>query len=1521
MPANETVQGLSDGKLTGVTDLMEYQKQNADGTTWPDTWTAVPTGATTVTDLAPGVYHVRCKEYVADDGATYLRSEPTADITITAGVAPTYKISVVDVTINAKYGEIPVTPIVITNDKDAGANAPATIGVDDVYLQGTNRDMFIKGGIGGIVPMDGSLETLTISPNGVLDVNTYTADIYVSNDDGASYTAKVTLIVSKADPFVMPPQVSTQGTNSITVSGTYGQKYLVRLASEGAPAASDSACDTASVNTGNALVLDGLQSGTAYTVYTIVPESTNYNPSTVEKADTFTLPEAPSADSVKNETNGITLDYAAETVTVRGTTYEVYVPSTPSTTTPVGTVTTTSGDGASASISGAIPNAGASGNLYVRQKAAGSIPASAWAAVPLTARPAAPAGEELPAAPGSGDVTDTSITIAVKNGYEYILDTNASAPTVLDWAGIGSPYHKANADGTHTFSDLTAGTTYYVHVRKAATGGVDKAPSSIPATTDPITTKQTQNAPAAPTVSGQTTSSITLSGTANARQYIVLPKGTTPSSADWDDASKTKSGNGGALTFTGLASGAGYTAYARMAASSSYNASPASPGTDTYTLPEAPSAAGVVNDTDGITLDYGSETVKINGNNYEVYVPTSATTNAPAAGVPATISNDKENVQLYRAIPISPANGNIYVRVKANGDIPASAWTAVPLAQRPATPAGSEIPAAPSRNDVTDTTVTISVQQGYSYLLVYESGATADATYLWSNNGSYFSCTDSATTHTFRYLTPNTPYTLFVCKTAVDGVAPASLSSAGVNVKTKASATTPDAPAFQSSTTDSITVNGVQGQMYIALPASEPAPTAAAAGWVKAAGSGALPLSKLASGTEYKVYTYIPGDDDNMTSNVSAGTAAYTAAKTPSADEARGAVTLDYTTETVAVTGDRYKVFVPGTPTTGACAETTATTLGGSGKASISAVIPTSPASGNLYVRVKANGSVPASAWTAVPLAARPVAPVTPAAPPRDNVTDNSVHIPNADGDSEYIVVPKTTPATIPTEEQWKNNGQSGTSALDFTKDSNGDPLEPGKDYQVIVRKKATATAPASPNSDPVDVKTKNTQTTPVTPTADSVTPGKDNVTVKNSVPGQQYIVLPTGETPNEADWANAKTGDGNDLVFSPLDAGKAYTVHTRKTGTDELMPSPASGVNTGTKPVNPTPDEAKKALTLDYESNKATFADPYEVYVPSDGKTPPTADTPANTTSGANDNIKPALDGNEKVYVRKKANGGVPASDWVEVKLPAASHAISVSPATKDFGSEITGYTAAPAAQTFTVTNNGNRSVTSIALTTSTADYTVSAPSSTTIAPGGTTTFTVSPKAGLAAGDHKAVITITTVPAQSTAVSVSVKFKVIDAVNMPVTVSPSPNITQGSAPDNETITVGHGIAALTTAHFVSLTVDGKPVAQGVDTYEVVDGGSIDVKFKKAYLDTLTVGDHPVVITLTGAPYAGNYQTTLTVKAANTNAGGSTGAGSNPNTDDTNNPVAWVALAVISGAGALALGVVCIKKRKATKTK
>ena len=145
--------------------------------------------------------------------------------------------------------------------------------------------------------------------------------------------------------------------------------------------------------------------------------------------------------------------------------------------------------------------------------------------------------------------------------------------------------------------------------------------------------------------------------------------------------------------------------------------------------------------------------------------------------------------------------------------------------------------------------------------------------------------------------------------------------------------------------------------------------------------------------------------------------------------------------------------------------------------------------------------------------------------------------------------------------------------------------------------------------------------------------------------------------------------------------------------------------------------------------------------------------------------------------------DGGKTATCAVKVTDPVYS--MTTDLATLDFGSVYTGY-AQPAAQTVTITNTGNQTL-NLNQPASTTSFEVGTLSKTKLAPGEKATFTVQPKAGLAAGVYREEIQVS--DSGNATLSIPVSFSVQAAAAPQVTPAPaatpapSDNITYYTCP------------------------------------------------------------------------------------------------------------------------------------------
>ena len=137
-----------------------------------------------------------------------------------------------------------------------------------------------------------------------------------------------------------------------------------------------------------------------------------------------------------------------------------------------------------------------------------------------------------------------------------------------------------------------------------------------------------------------------------------------------------------------------------------------------------------------------------------------------------------------------------------------------------------------------------------------------------------------------------------------------------------------------------------------------------------------------------------------------------------------------------------------------------------------------------------------------------------------------------------------------------------------------------------------------------------------------------------------------------------------------------------------------------------------------------------------------------------------------------------------------APTYTMSASTLTA-FASQTVGYGTASATQTVTITNNGNQPIT-LTQPTST-NYTTGTLSTTNLTVGGTATFTVQPKTGLAVGSYNETINIT--GSNSAATNVSAQFAVAAVPTYTMSASTltafaSQTVGYGTAPATQTVTI-----------------------------------------------------------------------------------------------------------------------------------
>lgn len=123
-------------------------------------------------------------------------------------------------------------------------------------------------------------------------------------------------------------------------------------------------------------------------------------------------------------------------------------------------------------------------------------------------------------------------------------------------------------------------------------------------------------------------------------------------------------------------------------------------------------------------------------------------------------------------------------------------------------------------------------------------------------------------------------------------------------------------------------------------------------------------------------------------------------------------------------------------------------------------------------------------------------------------------------------------------------------------------------------------------------------------------------------------------------------------------------------------------------------------------------------------------------------------------------AADGSGATASCKVTVTAKTYGLSANVSAINFGNVFPGYTQ-PGAQTFTVTNTGNQTLSGLTLSSPT-NFAVGNLSAASVEPGKTVTFTVQPKAGLGVGSYSENITLT--GTNDTRLTVTVSFTVVQA-------------------------------------------------------------------------------------------------------------------------------------------------------------
>lgn len=339
--------------------------------------------------------------------------------------------------------------------------------------------------------------------------------------------------------------------------------------------------------------------------------------------------------------------------------------------------------------------------------------------------------------------------------------------------------------------------------------------------------------------------------------------------------------------------------------------------------------------------------------------------------------------------------------------------------------------------------------------------------------------------------------------------------------------------------------------------------------------------------------------------------------------------------------------------------------------------------------------------------------------------------------------------------------------------------------------------------------------------------------------PGDTITLNYTGATPRENEYISVIIADGSDAQYygrvaqlidasgqieikipaSLADGRYTLNVFSEQYNGDKLTDYASAfkavtlNVSSDTTAPTLTGDSATRtsdtAATVKFTSNEAGS---YYYTVVDSGAAKPEVNT--NGTGTDCDTTEQTISlttltaGAKDIYiVVKDAAGNI--SGKLKIEIPAyvaPSYGISADPSKLDFGSATEGYSSAPAAQTVTITNTGNQTI-NLNQPTAT-DFNIGTLSTTDLAAGGTATFTVQPKTGLAAGSHSETLTIS--GSNGTSASVTLAFTVTAQWTANGTTTPTVNASSGI---DVWYNGGNSFGTSKSAVPTAVEIDGVPVS------------------------------------------------------------------------------------------------------------
>lgn len=846
--------------------------------------------------------------------------------------------------------------------------------------------------------------TITATDNAASNNGTITIPVAATdNYEAYNYTLPITI---KASPSVVDSQKIVKTHDTITISDVSNTsdeatkcEYAVRKDEEN----SNWLTQWKELDNNGNVEFAGLKENTSYIVgvrYAAVGEvgSISYvAPTLPSETSVTTLPAPPTIEG------SCTIDYTNETITPNSG-YEIR-------------------EKDSASYASDAVTIDWSKTYEVRKAA---VSGASEASAPTEYTPSRPNTPNLTTDSVSTTVTDTKITVTNPNSaWEYVIVGSAFVPESAGsiandkWRSInndseeGTPSNiefDQSTEGTNTTA-LTKNTAYQILVRVKATAS---AFASVASTLQVKTKDKKEDSDVKGTLTDiftnmtQSSDQIMIKATAGC-EYLLVPENTTDyssivnnSKATWTQATSnatltlpqyydsTKSGS----PMQQVKEGTKYKVLVRYYGSDTMMQSEAELSTETVsTLQAAPASKEEVlnpDNADHISIDYTAETVTIQGNLYEIYVPQAADATAPDNATVATSPDAGGKIGITTALD---AKKPIYVRKKAKDAIPASEWLGIDLTGRPATPT---LPTISTKDNTTDTSITIPANSNYEYIVVKKptSGSTTLTEADWAASLKPTGGTLEIKTDKDRNdLTANTDYEIFVRQKATSDT-PAS-KPARTEIKTKSKAIAPGVNEIvvddAQNTASSISVNGVAGYEYILVPAEGTAlneiPESA---WTEAVKASAeqtkVALNKyydkdsktfknVSAGTAYKVVVRKAGNDDTMPSDAVMSTeAVYTRPQAPTSADAEGVlgtadgISIDYVTGKITFENKAtdYEIGIA----EGDAEPQESSVINSISDDTQKTIADALKTGKKIYIRKKAAGTIPASAWTLVSIGA-----------------------------------------------------------------------------------------------------------------------------------------------------------------------------------------------------------------------------------------------------------------------------------------------------------------------------------------------------------------------------------------------------------------------------------------------------------------------------------------------------------------------------------------------------------------------